>query len=309
MKRANFRDPSTFVNPSITLCYFILVVFLYDGLAHFVVGVTVAIPIIWFYTSDVMKRPTIDLLPLWFLLSIWLCVGEFEDVIIQSSSRISVRDFLWMIMIILSFVDKVVQANPDIFRVGCSVLLASGIALATTDSLARRLTSFSMSYKVSCCILLYTAYEIRCSVRREKQRNITKFNLFQSAWVLFAWNALVIIAVPQIIYLVFDIIYFNPTIDFKPNPPKPIPPNDFTETKPPVNTHPFPPPLMFPMNGAGNIQFSSNMSPKSIQPTPNNNNLPAPYFSNFTTRFPPTDQMFNPRAGMVRYKIIDNDDD
>lgn len=220
MKRIDVRDSSIYVNSGITLCYFTMAVFLYNGLAHVVVAVTVAVPVVWYFAfapSEVgkAKRPHVDMLPLWFLLAIWMCVGEFEDVVFESGSKIALRDFLWMALLAASFSDGFLSISEQslvMIRIAWGLFVSSGVALPTTDSLARRLSIVAMSYKVTTCIVLYTAYEIRSAVRtghRDKRREVTKFNLFQSSYILFCWNSISLLAVIHVVFLVGDILLFD----------------------------------------------------------------------------------------------------
>lgn len=206
MKRVNIRNPHIYVNSGITLCYFILAVFLFDGLAHFVVGATISISFVWYYYTDWMKRPQIHLLPLWTVLSVWFCVGEFENAVFASSSHVAVRDMLWILLIVASYTDQILEKSHLSFRIAWGAFLASGIALSTTDGLARRMGMLTMSYKVSICICMYVACELLSNLKKNKMRNDTKFNIFQSSWVLFCWNSISILAMFQLVYLVYQVV-------------------------------------------------------------------------------------------------------
>lgn len=206
MKRVDIKNPYLYLNSAITLCYFTLAVFLFDGLAHFVVGTSISISLVWYYYSDWMKRPQVHLLPLWSILSVWFCVGEFENAVFASSSSIAIRDFLWMVTVCASYVEKIFEKSPLFFRIGWGTFLASGVALSTTDSLARRMGMLTMSYKVSICICMYVACELRSNLKKNKTTDNTKFNIFQSSWVLFCWNSISILAMIQLVYLVYDVV-------------------------------------------------------------------------------------------------------
>lgn len=206
MKRVDIKNPYLYLNSAITLCYFTIAVFLFDGLAHFVVGATISVSFVWYFYGDWIKRPQVHLLPLWAVLSIWFCLGEFENAVFASSSSIAVRDLLWMVLVGVSYVDKIFGKSPLTFQIGWGLFLASGIALSTTDSLARRMGMLTMSYKVSICICMYTACELRSNLKKNKLKDETKFNVFQSSWVLFCWNSLSILAMIQLIYLVYEVV-------------------------------------------------------------------------------------------------------
>lgn len=147
----------------------------------------------------------IPLLPIWVILTMWLLYGtEAPENHFHSLGEMTVRDLMWVALIVASFPKGMDGNSRSILRVSTMALVAVSLFLPTEGSVATLMPPWVIFSKAGLCILLYVTFQIKERVRPRGElkgsTDILHEVVFQCLSPLFLYPGFLVVPCGLLVY-------------------------------------------------------------------------------------------------------------
>ena len=203
-----------YVFPVITLVVTAALAVLYTKYESVTTAMSICITIFLFAAEPSLQVAMpenfqIPLLPIWVVVTMWLLYGtEAPENHFHSIGEMTVRDIIWIAVVIVPCVKEVNGNNLHIMRGFMIVLITLSLFLPTESSVATLMPPWVLFTKVGLTICLYMTMQIRARIRPHGQKGnpitIAHDVIFHSISPLFLYTWFLVVPLGVLVHVIWN---------------------------------------------------------------------------------------------------------